>query len=284
MDYSRCPPRPLTIPKPIDRVVHKAMMVALEATAEPLFVESSHGFRPNRGCHTAFKEIWGWKDVKQLLDMDFVKCFDNLNQGILFNLISEQIREPELLALFDQCIHNTVINEDGKPQYTLEKGIAQGVPLSPLLMNIYLNVFDHFMIRLKQRLQQRGQPSFQYIRYADNFLLGAQADMPKTVMKQIRSFIREDLQLDIKGNLRTRGVFLGYVISLQGGRVWHMALMKAIRTKIRGWERLSQKGPRARASRQLRGRCEAKANYYKGCRNEQAVQRVVRLSQRKTRK
>jgi retron-type reverse transcriptase len=53
-------PRPITIyplPKREDKIVQEAMRMILNAIYEPLFQEDSHGFRPNRGCHSALKHV-----------------------------------------------------------------------------------------------------------------------------------------------------------------------------------------------------------------------------------
>jgi len=49
--------RPLTIASPRDKIVQQAIKMILEAIFEPLFVDNSHGFRPNRSCHTALKDV-----------------------------------------------------------------------------------------------------------------------------------------------------------------------------------------------------------------------------------
>jgi retron-type reverse transcriptase len=49
--------RPLTMASPRDKLVQEAMRLILEAIWEPIFSDNSHGFRPNRGCHTALKQI-----------------------------------------------------------------------------------------------------------------------------------------------------------------------------------------------------------------------------------
>jgi retron-type reverse transcriptase len=45
--------RPLTIAPPRDKIVQEAMRIVIEAIFEPTFKESSHGFRPNKSCHSA---------------------------------------------------------------------------------------------------------------------------------------------------------------------------------------------------------------------------------------
>lgn len=45
--------RPLGIPSWEDKLVQEAVRIILETYDEPQFKDSSHGFRPGRGCHTA---------------------------------------------------------------------------------------------------------------------------------------------------------------------------------------------------------------------------------------
>lgn len=49
--------RPLGIPTIEDRIVQQASKQILEGIFEGIFRDSSHGFRPNRSCHTALAEM-----------------------------------------------------------------------------------------------------------------------------------------------------------------------------------------------------------------------------------
>ena len=49
--------RPLGIPTFTDKIVQEVLRMILEAVYEPNFLEVSHGFRPNRSCHTALSSI-----------------------------------------------------------------------------------------------------------------------------------------------------------------------------------------------------------------------------------
>ncbi len=49
--------RPLGIPSVKDKLVQLAAKKILELVFEPLFLESSHGFRPHKSCHTAIKQL-----------------------------------------------------------------------------------------------------------------------------------------------------------------------------------------------------------------------------------
>jgi len=48
--------RGLGIPNVVDRLVAQAVLQILSPHYEPTFHDSSHGFRPGRGCHTAIAE------------------------------------------------------------------------------------------------------------------------------------------------------------------------------------------------------------------------------------
>jgi len=49
--------RPLTVAPPRDKLIQEAMRMILEAVYEPTFSEYSHGFRPNKGCHSALLSV-----------------------------------------------------------------------------------------------------------------------------------------------------------------------------------------------------------------------------------
>ena len=49
--------RPLGIPSADDKLVQEAVRMILESIYEPNFKQTSHGFRPNRSCHTALAQI-----------------------------------------------------------------------------------------------------------------------------------------------------------------------------------------------------------------------------------
>lgn len=49
--------RPFGIPSFRDKLVQDVIRQFLEAIYEPIFSDRSHGFRPNRSCHAALKQI-----------------------------------------------------------------------------------------------------------------------------------------------------------------------------------------------------------------------------------
>ena len=49
--------RPLGIPTPKDKIIQQSIRMIFESVYEPLFLDTSHGFRPNRSTHTAIFEV-----------------------------------------------------------------------------------------------------------------------------------------------------------------------------------------------------------------------------------
>ena len=69
--------RPLSIPNFSDKLVQEVMRTVLEAYYEPHFCDSSHGFRPGRGCHTALTTLREkFSGVTWFIEGDIRGCFD----------------------------------------------------------------------------------------------------------------------------------------------------------------------------------------------------------------
>lgn len=64
------------------------MRLILEAIFEPTFLETSHGFRPGRSCHTALNDLkMRFGNVHFVIEGDISKCFDNIDHKILIGLL-----------------------------------------------------------------------------------------------------------------------------------------------------------------------------------------------------
>ena len=76
--------RPLGIPSWTDKLLQEVMRLILAAYYEPQFSDQSHGFRPDRGCHTALREIsMKWTGTKWFIEGDIKGCFDNIDHDVL---------------------------------------------------------------------------------------------------------------------------------------------------------------------------------------------------------
>jgi retron-type reverse transcriptase len=77
--------RPIGIAVWSDKLLQEVIRMILEAYYEPRFSKRSHGFRPERGCHTALQEIYAtWQGTKWFIEGDIKdKRFLKLLKGML---------------------------------------------------------------------------------------------------------------------------------------------------------------------------------------------------------
>ena len=135
--------RPLGLPDWSDKLVQEVIRLLLNAYYEPQWSSHSHGFRPERGCHTALREIKKWDGTAWLIEGDISKCFDKLDHQVLLSILRENIQDEKFIQLISELLEAGYL-EDWKFHATLS-GTPQGGVLSPLLANVYLNKLDKYI-------------------------------------------------------------------------------------------------------------------------------------------
>lgn len=152
--------RPIGIPSSKDKIVLKAMSKLLEKVFEPEFLNTNHGFRPNRGTHTALESITKWSGTKWFIEGDITAFFDSIQHHLLINILSKKINDKRFL---DLCWKAIRVNYVEFPVVNIEKknviGTPQGSTLSPILSNIFLHEFDLFMDTLIKESNNSGPTS-----------------------------------------------------------------------------------------------------------------------------
>ena len=181
--------RGLGIPNVIDRAVQQAVLQVLEPIFEPTFHDSSHGFRPNRGAHTAIAEATGYlKDGYQtVVDLDLAKFFDHVHHQRLLARIADRVKDERLIRLIRLTLTATVVMPDGT-KVAVREGTPQGGPLSPCLSNIVLDELD-------RELARRG---LRFVRYADDaniFVRSERAGL--RVLASVRNFLEKRMRLQV---------------------------------------------------------------------------------------
>src|ERR1700744_2289319 len=145
--------RPLGIPSFDDKLVQEVVRMILEAIYEGQFADCSHGFRPNRSCHTALTKIKKtFTGAKWFVEGDIKGFFDGINHQILINTLKERISDDRFLRLIWKFLKAGYV-EDWTFNNTFS-GTPQGGIVSPILANIYLDKLDKYMVKYAENFNR----------------------------------------------------------------------------------------------------------------------------------
>ncbi len=160
--------RPLGVSSGDDKLVQEVVRIILERIYEPVFVDSSHGFRPGRSPHTALEQIkQEWTAVKWLVDMDLQSYFDTIPHDVLIALLERKIEDKRFIRLIKAMLDAGYLED--WTYHTTYSGVPQGSIASPILANVVLHELDLFMKTLKERLEagKRRKANHSYIHYSN---------------------------------------------------------------------------------------------------------------------
>ena len=163
--------RPIGISTIEDKLVQDALREVLEALYEPVFRDSSYGFRPGRSAHDALRALNRMlyrREASWILEADIVSYFDSLDRTKLKEMLRQRVADESFMRLVGKCLHVGIL--DGSDYSEPREGTVQGSTLSPLLGNVYLHhVLD---LWLETEVQPRLRGRMQVIRYCDDFVIG----------------------------------------------------------------------------------------------------------------
>ena len=209
--------RPLGLPTIKDKIAQQAIKVAIEPIFENEFLDTSYGFRPNRGAKTAIAEVNNLIDQGYVwvLDADIKAYFDTIPHENLLKKIKRRISDRRIIGLIEMWLKQTIMEEC--KNWIPTEGTAQGGVISPLLANIYLHDLDVTLKAAKYKM----------IRYADDFvvLTKTKEDAENALMMVQEWMTEHELNLHPEktriGNCMVIGEgfdFLGYRFEL--GTTW----------------------------------------------------------------
>lgn len=136
--------RPLGIPSFDDKLVQEVVRMVLEAIYEGQFLDCSHGFRPNRSCHTALTKIQKtFTGAKWFIEGDIKGFFDGIDHEVLINILKERISDERFLRLIRKFLKAGYVEE--WTFHNTYSGTPQGGIVSPILANIYLDKLDRYV-------------------------------------------------------------------------------------------------------------------------------------------
>jgi len=217
--------RPLGIPTLTDRIVQRAMLMAMEPIWESDFHVSSYGFRPERSVHHAIRTVkLQLQDGavirgRWIIEGDLASYFDTVHHRLLLKCVRKRIRDNRFVELLWRVLKAGHIDRD------LFKAASEGVPqggvLSPLLSNIMLHELDCWLEakylsekarRLREtwnasikagrpiatRENRAWKPAIAYCRYADDFVITVKGTRAHA------DFIRSECRAFLEGRLKLK--------------------------------------------------------------------------------
>ena len=218
--------RPLGIPTLRDRVVQRAMLMAMEPIWESDFHRQSYGFRPERSVHHAIRtvqlQLQDGSDTsgRWVIEGDLSSYFDTVHHKLLMKCVRKRIRDERFLTVLWRIIKAGHIDQ-GLFRAASE-GVPQGGVISPLLSNIMLNEFDQWLdakylsrkVRKNRRYWNRTikeqrpiairenrqwMPAVAYCRYADDFMVIVKGNRAQAeqICKECQMFLEGELKLTL---------------------------------------------------------------------------------------
>jgi group II intron reverse transcriptase/maturase len=153
--------RLLGIPSVADRVAQTVVAARIEAVAEPLFHDSSFGYRPGRrqldaveACReNCLRHAW-------VIDLDVAKFFDSVPWDLMVRAVEALPLPPWVILYVKRWLAAPVKMPDGTVAER-DRGTPQGSPVSPVLANLFMHwAFDTWL--------DREFPGCPFERFADD--------------------------------------------------------------------------------------------------------------------
>lgn len=146
--------RNLVIPSVSDRVAERAVLAVISPVVDPALQPDSYAFRPGLGVLDAVSAVQARVEegADHLVRTDFVSCFDRVPRSRCLRSVGALEADEQDMRILSRCVHRAG-----------GRGLAQGSPLSRLLMNVYLNGLDRAL----------GEQDVHPIRYSDDVVVGA---------------------------------------------------------------------------------------------------------------
>ncbi len=211
--FTICDPKQRRIHKATveDRLVHQAIVSAIEPLFDRRFIHDSYSCRKQKGTHAAVTRLRTFlrqastnnTQTVYALKCDVRQFFASVDHAILMDLLERRIGDERTLELL-QTIIDSLPASSGK-------GIPLGNLTSQLFANVYLHEFDWFV---KNHLREK-----QYLRYCDDFIiLSTSRQHLFDLIPVLTEFLYDRLGLTLhpgKTTIRSWGQgidFLGYVV------------------------------------------------------------------------
>lgn len=143
------------------------------------------------------------------IKIDIQAFYDNINHRILMNKIMKKTKRKKILSLIKKAIENPTMVGGGNKIKNI-KGVPQGISISNILANIYLEDADKKFSKKK---------NIEYFRYVDDILILCNEKDVKKIKELIKREFNTNLLLNInekkdEGYLTKGFDYLGYKYTL----------------------------------------------------------------------
>ena len=189
----------------LDMIIQKGLMDYLQELIHPLLSTHVHAYIPGRSVTTAVREFCELGNkYNNALKIDPSRYFDSIDHSVLIGDLKQLKLSQNVINLIMRFIASPIIS-DGKSE-KLSCGLPQGIPIAPVLANLYFIPFDRF-------LEAR---SFPYVRYAaDIVVFGDDFSELQLLYNDVSDFFEKNLLLSLNRSKCTvdipeRITFLGY--------------------------------------------------------------------------
>jgi RNA-directed DNA polymerase len=221
--------RPLGIPAIIDRVCQQALLNRLEPIFEPLFDDSSFGYRRGRSAKDALRKLWREIEAgaEWIVDADLKDYFGSIDHDKLMTLMAQRVADGRVLTLIKRMLTAGAM-QNGR-LFPTTQGTPQGGVVSPLLSNILLTPFD-------REMRRRG---YQLTRYADDWAVTCRSrrEAETALRCAVKILATLGVQLNVRKtrivHVRRGFAFLGYTIK-RGQRALYLPAAKITSKARRG--------------------------------------------------
>jgi group II intron reverse transcriptase/maturase len=105
--------RPIGIPTYEDKILQRAIVMALEPIVEREFYDFSYGFRPKKSAHQALDRLWKecmGMNGGYVIDMDISKYFDTIDHGLLREMLRRRVSDGVITRVVGKWLNAGVMD------------------------------------------------------------------------------------------------------------------------------------------------------------------------------
>ncbi|CAL5438187.1 unnamed protein product [Camellia sinensis] len=199
--------RPISLVSSIYKILAKLLATRLKSVLPHIISESQSAFLSGRnildGVLIANEVVDGWKKAKNkglLIQLDFEKAFDSINWGFLFSMLSNFGFGEKWIKWIKECVItvrlSVLVNGSPTEEFSPQRGLRQGDPLSPLLFNLAAEGLHKLLSRASQLDLIKGvkvghnSVLLTHLQFADDTLLfcEAQVEEVRKLKRVLRCF------------------------------------------------------------------------------------------------